>query len=427
MKPLAAAVGLLVLLAAEAVSLILLGWQGLSPDMPPVLLVALAALSGGVSAHLGAMLTASWLFPEDWREARMSRKDLLRREEPAVHSPRVSWYPHRVFTQTNAYLSLWDAHYVLLLVAWLTCAASAGYTAWRMAEGILPNRPLLAPSLHQPVLSSLPVMREMKTPWSLDPELARKAQQELIAAPTPDTNLRHLQNAQWNLLAALTPRKPHAPWARSPGEWVAVDQAHLRQAVAQLDQLLAKPDAQRVGWTGGTLTLKAFCFLLMEQEPEAKELLDQAMATFEPLELSGIPPYVTRLLSARLLIHQRKMKPAETLLTTVMNDKRLPAVARPLAMEQLAEVHRLQGHWQESRDLLSEAGLLHGRLGNLSGNARVQLAKALLFAEAGRPKEAMREASQASSLAWAQQDGFTIDMLEVLNQYWVEDLETKAL
>lgn len=391
-----------------------------------------------VAALVLCIIVARRLFPQYWWIGQVQGKDVFefegvyfrglrltgldrrsRRRAEAAGNRGAALQPRlqRVLFGVDQQMRNWDLVLGLLFLVLLIPHTLGFISTHRTLERILPNPAKFPESLHYPLLSSLPVMREWGVQWSTDSGFTRRieaALQELRAGDMAESGKR-FRFAQLQLLKAFTKRaRTSDPFYASPGERIYFNRGQGAAAVESLQVLLALPELQRAGWSGGALALIGFFHLSDRNYPEAAEYLRQALAELGEGDESSISRYHVLLLAAQSAMLSGDREGAMERLELILVDDRLPKQAYALAMEHYAEALRLKGEGARAPELLTKAMELYKLAKDRGGLARVHLRLAALALDEGRSEEASHELSIASSLAHGLEDEFTLNMVERL-------------
>lgn len=370
------------------------------------------------------MLTARSLFPNYWWLAHVENKDIY--EYDGVYfiggrSTRQQSRLTRLVFGLDEKMRRWHLVFGLLAVSLMVSHLMAGYSTWRYAERLVPNRPVLRESLHTSLLSALPVMQGWNRPWSADKSLAGEVKKELSDA----RKSRRQDPSQWyriaqlRLLNAFRPRKGTAePFLYSPGDRILFNRGEGAESAASLKRILDQPEAKRKGWTRGALALTGF-FHFSDQNPGlAMEFFQRALATGEKTDHTGISRHMIVLLVAQAALVSRQAPQAEMLLEKLLTEDDLPDGTYAQAMEHFAGALHLQGRTERVDELLAKALKTYKKIKDRAGIARVHLRLAALALEQGRTRDASHALSLAASLANGLDDGFTLNMVGGLSQYF---------
>ena len=455
------------------------------------------------------MLTARSLFPNYWWLAHVENKDIYEYDGVYFIGGRATRQQSRLTRLVfglDEKMRRWHLVFGLLAVSLIVPHLMAGYTSWRYAEALAPNRPVLQESLHSSLLSALPIMQGWNRPWSADGSLAGEVKKELRDALKSNRQepSQWYRIAQLRMLGAFRPRKGTAePFLYSPGDRILFNRGEGAESAASLKRILDQPEAKRKGWTRGALALTGFfhfsdqnpglaleffqrALATVEQtdhtgeykkgtaepflyspgdrilfnrgegaesaaslkrildQPEAKrkgwtrgalaltgffhfsdqnpglalEFFQRALATVEQTDHTGISKHMIVLLTAQAALVARQPSQAEMLLEKLLTEDELPDGTYARAMEHFAGALHLQGRTETVNDLLGKALKTYKKLKDRAGIARVHLRLAALALEQGRTRDASRALSLAASLANGLDDGFTLNMVGVLSQYF---------
>jgi hypothetical protein len=315
----------------------------------------------------------------------------------------------------------WHLVFGLLAVSLMAPHLMAGYAAWRYGEGLVPNRPVLRETLHASTLSSLPIMQGWNRPWSSASSLAKEVKRELGEARKTSRQEapRLFHMAQLRLLNAFRVRKGTAePFLYSPGDLIVFNRGEAADGVDYLRRILELPGDKRRGWTRGSLALTGF-FHMSDQNPKsAVDFLQRALGTKEKEDKTGISRHMVVLLAAQAALLSDQAPEAEVLLENLLTETELPEQVYAQAMEHFAGALYMQGHSTRVGDTLTKALKSYKKIRGRAGIARVHLRMAALALEQGNTKDASHELSVAASLANGLEDGFTLNMVQGLSQFF---------
>lgn len=392
-------------------------WQREPLDGMDVALYVAAVLLLVLATVVMALLAARLLFPNYWWLGQVEGKDVFEFDGVYFLGLRLTRVPsrlQRLLFGVDEHMRTWDLIFGVMFLVLLVPHTVGFLNAHRVLDETLPRPPKFPESVHEPLLSSLPLMREWGLRWQPDGALARRVERELDAlqsAGLPGVEER-FRLAQLRLLRAFTVRdRVSDPYYDSPGERVFFNRGQGAAAVEHLEYLLELPDMQRVGWSGGSLTLIGFFHLSDHNYTEAQAVLQRALAELGEGDESRITRYQVLLLAAQSALMNGEEDRAIEYLNNVLVDEALPNQAYALALEHTAEALRLMGNYSQVPELLGKALELYKVDGNRSGIARVHLRLAALALDEGRRDEAAEELSIASSLAQGLEDGFTLNMV----------------
>lgn len=374
------------------------------------------------------MMTARSLFPNYWWLAHIENKDIY--EYDGVYfiggrTTRQQARLARIVFGLDEKMRRWHLVFGVLAVSLMVPHLMGGYTTWRFAGGLIPDRPVLKESLHASTLSALPVMQGWNRPWSAGASLAKVVGKELADAKkankqgAPDLFLM----AQLRLLNAFRIRKAAGePFLYSPGDRILFNRGEGAEAAGYLKRILEQPEASRKGWTRGAMVLTGF-FHISDQNPKtALEFFQGAGNTPEEDDKTGISRHMVDLLTAQAAIIANQPQQAETLLEKLLTESNLSDQVYAQAVEHFAAALHMKGRIERVNDLLSKALQSYKKRKDRAGIARVHLRLAALALEQGREKDASREMSLAASLASGLEDGFTLNMVQGLSQYFTKML-----
>ncbi|MEE8395202.1 MAG: hypothetical protein V3S29_04050 [bacterium] len=383
--------------------------------------VALFALL--VATFLMTLSVARQLFPEFWWRAMVTHEDVYEYEGIYFVGARNSRQKTRINKAVfgvDEKMRPWDLLFGIFFLALAMFHLFGGYSLYQVYDGLFPERPKLAETLHSSALTALPVMREMKLDWSGDPAVAKRVEQETqrAAGKRQKKNPDWFRLAQLQLVAAFRPREGHGDaFQYSPGDRVFFDRNQGAKAVASLNRILKQPELERAGWTRGALALLGLYYLSTHDYSQAGDFFGRALAAVGDAEEAGITRFQIVLLAAQTAMLDGRGAEAEALLETILTDDRLPKRAYALATEHFAGAMRLGGRYEQVPELLKKAEGLYEKQNDQGGIARVHLRLAALAIEQGRFVAASREMSLAASLAHGLRDDFTLNMVEWLSTF----------
>ena len=389
-------------------------------------------LGGAVAMVLATLVLAlmvSWIFfPNYWWMGQVEGKDVFEFDGiyfiglrlgrvPGQAPGRVPNRVQRILFGVDDQMRTWDLVFGMIFLALLSVHTMGFLTATRALDQYLPNPARFTETLHYPLLSSMPVMRQMNQPWSDNRALAKKfsqSQQEVETQGVKSIGQR-FKLAQLYLLQAFTRRRSASdPYYITPGEQVYFDRGLGARAVSHLEALLSQPDSVRAGWNGGILALIGFFHLSDRNYGQAIETLEQAAARMGESEASQFSRYQVLLMASLALAMTGDVDRADQLLNAVLANDRLSRQAHALALEHQGDLRRLAGEYDKAVELMDKALDLYKADQDRSGVARIHLRRAALALDRGDPAAASREMSIASSLAQGLGDGFTMNMVQRL-------------
>jgi tetratricopeptide (TPR) repeat protein len=385
-----------------------------------VFVYVLAALLVVLAALALALIAARLLFPHYWWLGQVEGRDVFEFDGVYFLGLRLSRVPtrlQRMLFGVDEQMRTWDLIFGVMFLVLLVPHTVGFFAAHRELDKLIPNPPRFAETLHEPLLSSLPVMKQLGGTWQPGAALERKADAELgrLQRAGPPGAKERFELAQLYLLKAFSARKDVGdPFYDSPGERIYFNRGLGAQAVDNLDVLLKLPELQRAGWSGGALALIGFFHLSDHNYPKALESLQRALAELGEGDETKISRYQVLLLAAQSAIMNGQQTRAVEYLERILTDERLPNEAYALAMEHYAEALRLSGAYARVPELLGKALELYKLAENRSGIARVHLRLAALALDEGKRSQAADELSIASSLAQGLDDGFTLNMVSRL-------------
>ena len=377
-------------------------------------LLALAALM------LGLIFVRS-IFPQYWWEGQVAGNDVFEFDGVYFKGLRLTRIPNRlqrILFGVDERMRKWDllfGLFFLVLMAPHLLGFSAAYDYFAVH---FPERPRFHESLHQPMLSTLPVMREWNAQWSLSPELARQVERAVKEAglrPRPNQQER-FRRGELLLLKSFVPRSGVGDlYAESPAEAVRFNRGDGARAVEQLNLILERPDGVDAGTLGSAKALVGFFFLSDGNFADAEDTLTQALKGWEGVEKAPLSHWQVFLLAAQAALLNGNTDSASNVLNTVITTKGLPPHAYALAWEHAAEVARIHNDFAKAEEMLSKAQEMYQAGPDSSGTARVHLRRAALALEQGDRATASRELSTASSIATGAADAFTLNMVARLS------------
>ncbi len=395
-------------------------WQRDPLDWSGVALYLAASVLLLLATFVMCLLLARLVFPGYWWLGQVEGKDVFAFDGVYFLGLRLTRVPtrlQRLLFGVDEQMRVWDLLFGLMFVVMLVPHTMGFLTAHRYLDQQLPNPVKFAESMHEPMLSGLPVMQEWGSRWSSAPtfgEQVEAARNGLQNKELPGIADR-FRLAQLYLLDAFTLRKSvRDPYYDTPGEHVYFNRGQAARAVDNLRFLVELPELQRVSWSGGALALIGFFHLSDHNFQEAQKVLEQAVAELGEGDESEISRYQVLLLAAQSALMNGDEAGAMAHVDQILVDERLPNQAYALAMELYAEALRLSGRYSQVPELLGKALELYKLEQDRGGIARVHLRLAALALDEGRLKEAREELSIASSLAHGLGDTFTLNMVERL-------------
>lgn len=417
--------GLLYLITlAAGLGLPLMGRLGVGGEGLTTTLYFLAVAALVLAPTMLVMMTARSLFPNYWWLAHIENKDIYEYDGVYFIGGRATRQQARLTRLVfglDEKMRRWHLVFGLLAVSLMAPHLMAGYSAWRYGEGLVVNRPLLRETLHASTLSSLPIMQGWNRPWSSASSLAKEVKRELGEARKSGRQevSRLFRMAQLRLLNAFRVRKGTAdPFLYSPGDLIVFNRGEAADAVDYLRRILELPEDKRKGWTRGALALTGF-FHMSDQNPKsAVEFLQRALNTEEEADRTGISRHLVLLLAAQAALLSDQAHEAEVMLENLLTEKKLPERVYAQAMEHYAGALYMQGRGARVGDTLTKALKSYTKIRGRAGIARVHLRMAALALEQGNTRDASHELSVAASLANGLQDGFTLNMVQGLSQFF---------
>ncbi len=390
-----------------------LDWMDFSLYIIAMLMLVLASIS---FCFIGSRL----LFPKYWWMGQVEGKDVFEYDGIYFLGLRLSRIPtrlQRMLFGVDDQMRNWDLVYGVMVLVMLAPHFLAFLTAHRILDERLPNPEIFPESLHQTMLSSLPVAQELGGSWSESPAFkarVEKTLQEASQVPAPN-NEQRFRIAQLQMMKAFVRRtRASDPFLDSPGEVLFFSRGQGSKAVDTLQFILDQPELQRSGWSGGALALIGFFHLSDRNFAMAEEFFRQSLANWGEANESRMPLYHVLLLAAQTALLQGDEDKAIEHLETILLNDRLPNLAYALAMEHYAEAQRLKRTPEKAGELLKKAMEYYKLEQNRGGLARIHLRLAALALDEGRRKDARHELSIASSLAFGLNDGFMLNMVEKL-------------
>ena len=379
--------------------------------------VALVAAAFTISLFVSRML-----FPEYWWMGQVQGKDVFELEGVYFIGLRISRVPtrlQRLLFGADERLRRWNLLMGVFFMVALIPHFMGLISLYRWYDDVLPNPTRITQTLHSSFLNTLPVVKELPEGLDYSPGQFDWMDRELrlLRMQPRKSNAERFRLSQLLVLNAYTPRsRPGEPYYSSPGEEVFFNRGHGAEAVTYLNQILEQPQADRVGWQGGTLTLLGFFHYSDRNFEMALSLFKQALTSMEQSDETGIPRYQVQLLAAlsASMLGQREL--AASLLDSILKDERLPKQAYALALEHIGENMRLSGETEQAKALWQKSLALYKAEKDNRGIARLHLHQAALAVDQGQIKEASRELSTAASLARKLGDRFTLNMVAVVRQ-----------
>jgi tetratricopeptide (TPR) repeat protein len=376
-----------------------------------------AAVALVLASVVLALLSARPLFPRYWWMGQVEGKDVFEFDGVYFLGLRLNRVPsrlQRLLFGVDEQMRIWDLIFGVMFLVMLVPHTVGFFAAHRQLERLVPRPATFPESLHGPLLSSLPIMKAWGVTWQADGGLAARVSAELKrlegqGLPGAEDRFRL---AQLHLLRSYAERdRVSDPYYASPGERLYFNRGLGAQAVENLQYLLELPDLQRVGWSGGALTLIGFFHLSDHNYAQAHDALQRALAEMGEGDESRISRYQVLLLAAQSALLNGREEQAIQHLESILTNERLPNEAYALALEHYAEALRLRGDYSQVPELLGKALELYKVGEDRSGIARVHLRLAALALDEGRRGEASEELSIASSLAQGLDDGFMLNMV----------------
>ena len=403
-----------------------LGLTGSGQSFGVGVILALAAIALLVlAAMVLTLIVARRFVPEYWWRSQALLQDIYTFQGVyfvGVRQTRQTSRLHRIIFGIDEQVRRWNLSLGLLLMALLPIHLMASYSTYVYFSGIFTERPVFVETLHESTLSSLPVMREWGVSWTAHPALAARVDRALKAAAKAKNQgiPEWFRLAELQLLHAFRVREDFRDlYASSPGDIIVFDRAQGGRAVLYLNRIMERPEFERAGLAGAALTLLGFFHLSDQNYPRAAEFFDRALAAAGSGEGEKIPRFQIALLAAQAALLSGDLDKAEVLLDAILENDRLPPRAYTLAMGHFADARRLKGQTQRAGELLAKARKLYDSQKRQGGEiARVHLRLAALALDEGREKDARRELSLASSLAHGLEDGFTLNMVGWLAQFF---------
>ncbi len=381
------------------------------------LVYGLTAVIVGAAALCLTLMCSRALFPEFWWIGQVLGQDMFEIQGVYFMGLRLTRVPdrlQRLVFGVGEKFRRWDAAFG---ATWLLLAILHGMgaaTAQQALASLLPRQVLLPETMHMALLSDLPVLRERGRPWSMDPKLMRRLQDDvdLLQTKRGKTEADWLRMAQLDLARAFKARTNlRDPFTFSPTDRLFFERGIGAQGADAVTQILAVPEAKRAPVTRGAQTLLGFFYLCEYNYPRAERALTEALSRADAPDESGIPLYWTRLLAAQVALMRGEPKRARSLLAADAGAPELPASAQALLLEHMSEALRVDRQAKAAREWLARASAQYNALGDTSGQARIVLREATLLRDEGKPGQASVALSQASELAEAGGDPFTRNMV----------------
>lgn len=392
-------------------------WRRAALDWSGMALYGASALLLVIAAVVLALELARLLFPAYWWMGQVEGKDVFEFDGVYFLGLRLTRVPtrlQRMLFGVDEQMRTWDLIFGVMFLVLLVPHTVAFFGANRALDHWLPDPPRFPESLNEPLLSSLPVMRQWGTTWQVDGPVAGRVQQTLagLQREAQPTVPQRFELAQLYLLRAFPERRHFSdPYYSSPGERLYFNRGEGVQAVNNLQVLLNLPQLQRANWSGGALALMGFFYLNDHNFPQAQATLARAVAEMGEGDQSHIPRYLVLLLAAQSALMNSQPDQAIDYLERILTNERLPNEAYALAMEHDAEALRLSRRFKRVPALLDKAQELYKLSGDRAGIARVHVRRAALDLDQHRRQAAAKELSLASSEAQGLSDGFTQDMV----------------
>lgn len=413
---------LLFLAAGLALPLVAL-WDRTLLDWSDIGIYALIGVAMIAATITLCLMVSRLQFPEYWWMGQIQGKDVFQFEGVYFTGLRINRIPNRlqrIVFGVDEELRRWDLTFGMMFIVLLVPHILGAFSITRTYEDLVPLRVRIPETLHQAVLSSLPVMRDHGASWPAGAALQQQltAEYERLANAEQKTAADYFRMAQLDLLFAFRERRSiHDPFRYTPEDRVYFDRTRGAKGVSLLNVILKQPELERDPWTSSALALIGFFHLSDHNYPRASASLEQALARAATGADAPISPYQIKLMQAQTRMLQGQPAEADALLQSILVDERLPRRAYALAMEHLAETMRMRGERGRGADLLQKAQELYKVLEDKGGLARVNLRLAALAVDEGRGADARRYLSQASSLAHGLDDWFTVNMVGLLTRY----------
>jgi tetratricopeptide (TPR) repeat protein len=382
-----------------------------------VTIYIIAALLLVLASIVMALLMARLAFPNYWWLGQVEGKDVFHFDGVYFMGLRLTRVPgrlQRMLFGVDEQMRAWDLIFGVMFLVLLVPHAVGFFAAQRELDRVIPHHARFPDSLHAPLLSALPVMKQFGGHWEADGPLAAKVEKRLseLESQGPPGAEQRFELAQLHLLRAYSVRKEFGdPFFDSPGEQVYFNRGQGVQAVENLQFLLDLPELQRAGWSSSALALIGFFHLSDHNYAKAQDALQRALAEQGEGAQARISRYQVLLLAAQAALMNGHKAKAVEFLEMILTNERLPNDAYALAMEHYAEALRLSGEYSRVPELLGKALELYKLGEDRSGIARVHLRLAALALDEGRNAQAADELSIASSLAQGLDDGFTLNMV----------------
>jgi hypothetical protein len=377
----------------------------------------LCVLTLGAASLLVALMCARLLFPHYWWLGQVLGEDVYELDGvyfQGVRLSKVSERVQRLVFGAGDKFRKWNIAFGLLWLLLMVAHGLAAMTSQRTLESMLPKPVRLPETLHAAFLSDLPVMRGLRRPWTPDSALMKTLQEETdrLQSQRGKTEMDWLRLAQLHLIRAYRVRKGTADaFSFSPMDRIFFQRGVGAQAADAITQILAIPEAKRAPVTRGALTLLGFFHLAEYNYTKADRALSDALGKPATGDTSQIPLYWTRLLAAQAALLRGVPAEARKQLEAVAAEKDLPKRIEALAVEHAAEAVRLEGGGNEVSALLEQAEQLYTELGDLPGQSRIHLRRAVWLTDLGDAAGASEELSAASAQAESADDVFALNMV----------------
>ncbi|MCZ6646538.1 MAG: hypothetical protein O7B79_09895 [SAR324 cluster bacterium] len=320
-------------------------------------------------------------------------------------------------------LRRWDIVFGLLLIALMVPHLMGGYTAAGMYNRMIVKRPVLEETMHGTILNNLPVMRAWNRDWAAQPALARNVKRALRKARSEKKKNSEgwFKIAQLNLLSAFPLRgDPREPFRHTPGDRVGFLRSRGAEAVSYLRRILKQPQAGQQGWARGAHALIGFFHMNDRNFEQADLSFKKALTSGTDSDRTRISREHVILLAAQNALLAGDAARAEQMLEPLLASDSLTPITQALVIEHFAAALRLGGKTEMAGIQLHKALKRFEGQKNRAGIARVHLRLAALDLEQGRSTDASRNLSRAASLAHGLDDGFTLNMVEGLSQYFFQ-------
>lgn len=366
-------------------------------------------------------LLAKVAFPDFWYRAQVQNQDVFEHEGVyfmGIRDSRQKTRLMRILFGVDDRLRKWDVLFFFIFIGLALPHFLGSFALDDYYKKLVPSRPKFAESLHMELLSNLPVVKKAGISLEINSALGKKVKTALgdLKRQGGQDPAQLYQAAQWNLIGAFQPRSSlNDPFRYGPGDQVFFNRSKGALAVDYLTRILESP--RKKDFEDGAHTLIGFFHLSDHNFVEATRFFQKAMDTKQG-ESSGIQRYLITILTANAKMLSGDPKHAGVLLESILVDEHMPRSAYPIATEHYADALRLEGKTDRVMEVLNKALGLYRKQGNTKGLARVHLRISALAQEQGSMGDASRSLSLASSLAQGQRDGFTLNMVGWMSQFF---------